>query len=108
MTEENTRVTIHLESPNLRKCRTGGSATGHGSVSFKTGDEFVLEADMEARTCHLFVNSVQTKVFARGIPASVKLAVSLYYTNDGFEVKSFREVEKTKSTKLSDEIAIDF
>ncbi|KAK2946269.1 hypothetical protein BLNAU_18790 [Blattamonas nauphoetae] len=77
----------------------------HGKVSFKTGDEVVLEADMKARTCHLFVNSSQTNVFARGIPASIKLAVSLYEGNNVFEVKSFREVEKTKSRKQLSEIA---
>ncbi|KAK2953189.1 hypothetical protein BLNAU_11814 [Blattamonas nauphoetae] len=94
----------------ITKCRTGGSATGHGSgsVSFQTGDEVMLEVDMETHTCHLFVNSVQTKVFARGIPASIKLAITICSSNDGFEVKSFREVEKTKSTKLPGEIAVDF
>ncbi|KAK2948799.1 hypothetical protein BLNAU_16249 [Blattamonas nauphoetae] len=71
----NTSLSFCPRCNTMYKCHIGQSEKGHGSVSFKTGDEVVLEVDMEARTCHLFVNSVQTKVFARGIPASVKLAV---------------------------------
>ncbi|KAK2948803.1 hypothetical protein BLNAU_16253 [Blattamonas nauphoetae] len=88
----NTSLSFCPQCTANRKCHIGQSYTEHGkgSVSFKTGDEVVLEVDMEARTCHLFVNSVQTKVFARGIPASVKLAVTFDGSNNGFEVKSFR------------------
>ncbi|KAK2948279.1 hypothetical protein BLNAU_16815 [Blattamonas nauphoetae] len=68
----------------MLKCRKGQSQTTHGSVAFKTGDEVELEVDMESRTCHFFVNNVQTKVFTRGIPASIKLAISFYGTNDAF------------------------
>ncbi|KAK2959689.1 hypothetical protein BLNAU_5466 [Blattamonas nauphoetae] len=106
----NTSLSFCPNCNNLRKCHIGQTHTSHasGSVVFKSGDKVVLEVDMEAHMCHLFVNSVQTRVFARGIPASVKLAISLFNLNDGFEVKSFREIEKTKSVQLSDTIAVDF
>ncbi|KAK2950129.1 hypothetical protein BLNAU_14931 [Blattamonas nauphoetae] len=92
----------------MYKCRKGQSSTSHGSVSFKTGDKVVLEVDMEAHMCHLFVNSVQIKVYVRGIPASIKLAITLSGSSEHFEVVSFREVEHTKSHKLPDGIPVEF
>ncbi|KAK2951288.1 hypothetical protein BLNAU_13775 [Blattamonas nauphoetae] len=106
----NTSLSFCSINQRLHTCHKGQSYTSHGSglVSFTTDDEVVLEVDMVEHTCHLFVNSVQTKVFARGIPASVKLAVSFYGSNDGFEVKSFKEVEKSSAVTFSDEVLVDF
>ncbi|KAK2956634.1 putative Protein kinase domain containing protein [Blattamonas nauphoetae] len=76
------------ESNQMLTCHTEKSRTSHGHISFGAGDEVVLEADMEARTCHLFVNSEQTKVFARGIPGSIKLAVTLTGEGDDTFLKT--------------------
>ncbi|KAK2948398.1 hypothetical protein BLNAU_16653 [Blattamonas nauphoetae] len=106
----NTSLSFCSGHKYLLKCHKGQSFTSHGSglVSFKTGDEVVLEVDMVEHTCHLFVNSVQSKVFARGIPASVILAVTLRASNDGFKVKSFKEVEKSSAVNLPDDTTVDF
>ncbi|KAK2954048.1 hypothetical protein BLNAU_11011 [Blattamonas nauphoetae] len=116
-----TNTSLTFCAHNLIKCHKGQTYTNHGSglVSFKTGDEVVLEVDMVEHTCHLFVNSVQSKVFARGIPASVILAVSLSLpvhipqvicntSNDAFEVKSFKQVENSSAVTLSGEITVTF
>ncbi|KAK2948393.1 hypothetical protein BLNAU_16648 [Blattamonas nauphoetae] len=111
----NTSLSFCTGNQCLVKCHKGQSYTTHGSnvVSFTTGDEVVLEVDMVEHTCHLFVNSlqskefVQTKVFARGISASVKLAISTACQTHSFKVQSLKEVEKSSAVTLPDAVMDD-
>ncbi|KAK2958836.1 hypothetical protein BLNAU_6085 [Blattamonas nauphoetae] len=105
-----TSVGFSIYYKNVYTHRKGDSKPGKfgdGHVVFRAGDEVVLEADMKSRTCHLFVNSEQTKVFVRNIPKSIKFAISVHRSEDGFGVRSLREVEVSQAVPQTDDVAVD-
>ncbi|KAK2956787.1 hypothetical protein BLNAU_8240 [Blattamonas nauphoetae] len=92
----------------FRKGSKQSEKHGKDLVAFTTGDEVMIEVDLVQHTCHLFVNDKQVKVFGKGIHSSLKLAVSLSAENDGFEVRSFEQVQQSKAEPLSGDVEVDF
>ncbi|KAA6376969.1 MAG: hypothetical protein EZS28_027504 [Streblomastix strix] len=66
-----------------------------GNSEFKCGQKVAIEVNMEAKTCHFFVDGVQQPKYVVGIPPSIRFWVNISWEGSSFEVLRLQILPKS-------------